>query len=149
MTTQHLGQDLGQDLGRAPAIDDDAGAQGSGDLGTLFDSSPARSVQTSAAALIAFVLGLLAVLAVPFSLAMSLCVGMAGVALVSSIVGMARASKPGIAGGLLASIAMVLSLVTLALVGLRYLGLDTAFGDGLAPTFTDWLDALNTLLPTP
>jgi hypothetical protein len=149
MTTQDLGHP-GQDLGRAPVPGDgDTEASGPGALGTLFESSPARSVQTSAAALTAFVLGLLAVLAVPFSLTMALCVGLAAVALVSSVVGMARASKPGIAGGLLASVGMVLSLVTLALVGLRYLGLDTAFGDGLAPTFTDWLDALNTLLPTP
>ena len=78
-------------------------------------------------------------LAVPFSLAMALCVALAAVALVSSVVGMARASRPDVAGGLLASVGMVLALATLALVGLRYIGLDTAFGDGLAPTLaTGW-----------
>ena len=44
---------------------------------------------------------------------------------------------------------LVLALVTLALVGLRYLGLDTAFGDGSVATLDDWLDWLNGLLPTP
>jgi hypothetical protein len=136
MTTQDPGQDFGPD-------------DSPGELGTLFDSSPARSAQTSVAAVTAFVLGLLAILAVPFSLAMTLSLGMAAVALVSSIAGMARASRPEIAGGLLASVAMVLALTTLALVGLRYIGVDTAFGDGLAPTLRDWLDALNGLVPAP
>jgi hypothetical protein len=150
MRTQNLGQDLGQELALDTVPDDDSsGTLASGALGTLFDRSPARSVQTSAAAEIAFVLGLLAVLTAPFSLTMTLSVAMAGVALVSSIVGMARASRPGIAGGVLASAGMVLALATLALIGLRYLGLDTAFGDGFTATLTDWLDALNTLLPVP
>ena len=139
-------QDLGQDLALGTAPDDDARDASSG---TLFDSSPARSVQTSAAAVIAFACGLLGVLAVPFSLAMALCAGLAAVALVASIVGMARASRPDVAGGLLASVGLVLALATLALVGLRYLGLDTAFGDGFVPTLPDWLDWLNRLLPTP
>jgi hypothetical protein len=141
MTTQDLGP--GRGLGTVPA-DDSSGA-----LGVLFDSSPARPVQTSIAAVIAFVLALLAVLAVPFSLTMGLSLGMAGVALVSSIIGMALASKPDVAGGLLASIAMVLALATLAAIGLRYIGVDTTFGDGLTPTLTDWLTSLNALLPTP
>jgi hypothetical protein len=134
-----------QDLALDTAPDDDS----SGVLGTLFDSSPARSVQTSVAPVTAFALGLLAVLAAPFSLAMTLSGSLAAVALVSSVVGMARASRPDVAGSLLASLGMVLALATLALVGLRYAGLDTAFGDALAPTLASWLDGLNTLLPTP
>ncbi len=137
MTTQDLAPDTAPDDGS------------SGEFGTLFDSSPAPSVQTSVAAVVAFVLGLLGFLAMPFSLTMALSVGMAVVSLVASIVGMARASRPDVAGGLLASVAMVLALLTLALVGRRYIGLDTAFVDGLAPTLADWLDALNTLLPAP
>ena len=42
---------------------------------------------------------------------------------------------------------MVLSLVTFALVGLRYLGIDTAVGDSTVPTIADWLRTLNDLLP--
>ena len=106
-------------------------------------------MQTSAAAETGFVLGLLGVLAVPFSLTMALSGALAAVALVASIVGMARASRPDVAGGLLASVGLVLALATLALIGLRYLGLDTAFGDALVPTLADWLDALNVLLPGP
>ena len=142
MTTQDLALDIAPD-------DDPSGARDSGALGTLFDSSPARSVQTSVAALAAFVLALLALLAMPFAVAMTLSAAMAAVALVSSVVGMAMASRPAVAGGLLASVGMVLALVTLSLIGLRYVGLDTAFGDGIAPTLVDWLDALNTLLPAP
>lgn len=137
------------DLGQALVLDTGADDEGSGALGTLFDSSPARSVQTSSAAATAFVLGLLGALAVPFSLTMALSGGMATVALVCSIVGLARASRPAVAGGLLASVGLVLALATLALVGLRYLDLDTAFGDGLVPTLRDGLDWLNGLLPTP
>src|SRR4051812_7542193 len=118
-------------------------------LGALFESSPARVVRTSAAAVVAFLCGLVAVLAVPFSLTAAVCVGLSAVAVVASIVGLARASKRGVSGGLLASIGLVLSLATLTLVGLRYLGIDTAIGDPAVPTLAAWLAALNTLLPTP
>jgi hypothetical protein len=118
-------------------------------LGTLFDSSPARSVQTSAAAVTGFVLGLLAAATVPFSLTLAASTAMAVVALVASIVGMARASRPTVAGGLLASVGLVLALASLALFGLRYLGLDTTFGDGLVPALHDGLAWLNGLLPSP
>jgi hypothetical protein len=137
MTQQDLGQDLGQDM------------RSSGELGTLFDSSPARTVQTSGAAVTAFVLGLFAVLAVPFSLWMTLSAGLAAVALVTSIIGLARASRADVTGGLLASLGLVLALGTLALVGLRYLGLDTAFGDGTEASIRDGLEWLNGLLPQP
>ena len=135
MTTPDLGHDPGPGLGN-----------GEGGLGALFDLSPAHPVHTSAAAEIALLAGLLALLAMPFSLMVGLCLGLSVVGLVSSVVGIARASRPGVAGGLLASVGMVLSLATLALVGLRYLGLDTAFGDSLTPTLADWLSALNDLV---
>jgi hypothetical protein len=141
MTTQDLGPGLA--FGAAPED------ESPGSLGTLFESSPAPDVQTSAAAATAFVLGLFALLAAPFSLALALCVGLAAVALVTSVVGMARASRRSFAGGVLASLGLVLALATLALVGLRYIGVDTAFGDGFVPTLRDWLTSLNSLLPTP
>src|SRR5437764_15069714 len=142
MTQQDLGHDPGHDFAQDPQ-------EPSGSLGPLFDSSPARTVQTSAAATVGFVLGLLGVLAVPFSLGLAISAGMATVALVSSIIGLARASRPAVAGGLLASVGLVLALATLALVGLRYAGLDTAFGDGLVPSLREVLDDLNGLLPRP
>lgn len=134
MTQQDLGLDRGSDQNA---------------LGTLFDSSPAPYVQTSGAAVTGFVLGLTAILAAPFSLTMALCAGLAAVALIASIVGLARASRPTVAGSLLASLGLVFALASLALVGLRYLGLDTAFGDGSVAAIHDGLDWLNGLLPTP
>ncbi len=118
-------------------------------LGALFDSSPARPVHTSVAAEVAFLLGLASVLAAPFSLLMVLSGGLAAVALVSSIIGLARSSGAYVAGGLLASVGLVLSLAALSLIGLRYAGIDTAVGDSFVPTLTDWLTSLNTLVPAP
>lgn len=125
-------RDLGPELER----DDDA-------LAALFDSSPAREVHTSAAAVVAFLAGLAALVGAPFSLmlAVSLALGVVGV--VCGIVGLARASRPAVAGGLLASVGLVMSLLALLVLGLRYLGLDTAVGDSLAPALADWLRALN------
>ena len=142
MTTHHLEPGVGGSPAAEPAPDDNA-------LGALFESSPARVVHTSAAAEIAFLSGLLAMLAVPFSLMAAVCIGLSALGLVTSIVGLARASRPAVAGGLLASIGLVLSLGTLTLVGLRYLGIDTAVGDAAVPTLADWLAALNSLLPSP
>ncbi len=118
-------------------------------LGALFDSSPAQDVHTSAAAEVAFLLGLLALACSPFSLLIALVLGMAAAAVVSGVVGLAQASRPGVAGGVLAAVGLVLGLVSLGLVGLRYAGVDTAFGDELLPTLHDWLESLNGLVPTP
>jgi hypothetical protein len=85
--------------------------------------------------------------AAPFTLLAALCVGLSALGLVSSIVGLARASRPDVAGSMLASLGLVLSLATMALVALRYAGIDTAVGDSLVPTIADWLRSLNTLLP--
>lgn len=123
--------------------------QDHGALSALFESSPAVPAHTSAASEVAFVAGLLGALAVPFSLTMALSLGLAAVGLVTSVLGMARSSRPLVAGGLLASAGLVLSLATLALVGLRYAGIETAFGDGALPSFADWLSALNDLVPSP
>jgi hypothetical protein len=142
MTTHRVERGAPSSPGAETAPDDDV-------LGVLFESSPARVVHTSAAAEIAFLSGLLAILAVPFSLMTAICVGLSALGLVTSIVGLARASRPAVAGGLLASIGLVLSLGTLTLVGLRYLGIDTAVGDAAVPTLADWLATLNGLLPAP
>jgi len=142
MTTHHLEPGVTGSPAAEPAPDDSG-------FGELFESSPARLVHTSAAAEIAFLCGLVAILAVPFSLMAAVCVGLSALGLVTSILGLARASRPAVAGGLLASIGLVLSLGSLTLVGLRYLGIDTAVGDAAVPTLADWLAALNTLLPKP
>ena len=146
MTTQDLGRDLAQppETGSesSTALSDDAA------LGVLFASSPSLPVHTSAAAEVGFVAGLLALLTVPFSLTMALSCGLAAIALVTSIIGLARASRPIVAGGLLASLGLVLALAAGGLVALRYIGIDTAVGDGAVPTLADWLRTLNDLMPT-
>jgi hypothetical protein len=144
MTTQDLRRDLG--LGRDPAAPPAMVEDG---LGELFDSSPARPVHTSAAAEVAFLSGLVSVLAAPFSLLLALSAGVAVLGLVSSVAGLARSSRAYVAGSVLASVGLVLSLAALALVGLRYAGIDTAVGDSFVPTLVDWLTSLNTLLPRP
>ena len=145
MTTQGRWQDLeGElDVARTPGIAADQGA-----LTALFESSPAVGVRTSAPAEIAFLAGLVAAFTAPFTLTMALSAGIAVLGLMTSVVGLARASRPAMAGGLLVSVGLVLSLAALALVGLRYAGIDTAVGDPLLPTLADWLNALNGLLPT-
>lgn len=120
-----------------------------GALGVLFESSPDLGVRTSAAAVVGFLAGLCALVTSPFSLTMALSIGLAAVALVSSVIGLARASRATIAGGLLASMGLVLSLATAALIGLRYAGIDTTFGDDVLPTLADWLASLNDLVPAP
>jgi hypothetical protein len=116
-------------------------------LAGLFEASPDLRVHTSAAAELGFLLGLFAILAAPFSVmhALSLGAGVLGVAL--GFVGLASTSRPNVAGGALTPLAMGFAFSALVLVGLRYLGVDTAFGDELLPTLGAWLDAINAKLP--
>jgi hypothetical protein len=118
-------------------------------LGGLFDVSPDRPVHTSLAAELAFVLGLVAMVAVPFSLMHAASAGIAGLGVVLGLVGVATTSRPDVAGRVLAPLGLFFSLVALTLVGLRYFGLDTAYGDALVPTILSWLEALNDRFPTP
>lgn len=127
-----------QDLGRV-----------GGDLGDLFEHSPAVPARTSPAAEIGFLLGLVAVVTSPFTLTYGLSVVLAALGLVVSIVGLAQASRSGVAGGTLAASGLVLCLAALALVGLRYAGLHTAFGDSLVPGIHSALSALTKLVPSP
>lgn len=118
-------------------------------LDALFESSPDLGVHTSVAAELAFLLGLVAVCAAPFSLMHSIALGGAVAAFALGFVGVATTSRPSVAGKALAPTGLALSLVALLMVGLRYLGLDTAFGDDALPTLRSWLDGLNALLPRP
>lgn len=120
-----------------------------GGLDALFESSPDLEVHTSAAAELAFLLGLVALASAPFSVmhSVSLLAGIASFAL--AFVGVATTSRPNVAGGALAPFGLLFAFIALAMVGLRYLGLDTAVGDALAPTIRDWLDWLNASLPQP
>lgn len=120
-----------------------------GSLQELFESSPDREVHTSAAAETSLLVGLVASLAAPFSVTHGLTLVTGILAAVFGLVGVATTSRPNVAGRVLAPAGLFLAFVALAMVGMRYLGVDTAFGDGLVPTLRDWLDSLNSRLPLP
>jgi hypothetical protein len=119
------------------------------DLGELFARSPADPAHTAAAAEMSFVLGLVAVLTVPFTLTYGLSVMVAGLCVVISVVGLAQASRTAAAGSTLATLGLVMSIAVLALVALRFAGVDTAFGDSWVPHLRSGLQALSDLVPTP
>ncbi len=114
-----------------------------------FDSAPDPGVHTSVAAETAFVLGLVALAATPFSVmhAVSLATGV--VCFVFGFVGLASTSRPNVAGGALAPLGLLFGCAALVVVGLRYLGVDTAFGDELLPTLSKWMEELNSRVPRP
>ena len=147
MTTQRLDRD--------PAAPGPAGAgasagpDGGPDLDELFEASPARTARTSAAAATSLFTGVVAVVASPFSLLLGAVLVLAAVGLVVAVVGLARASRPGVSGTTLAALGMVLALAAGAVVGLRYLGIDTAVADAAVPDLRDALAALTALFPTP
>jgi drug/metabolite transporter (DMT)-like permease len=120
-----------------------------GGLQALFESSPEPGVHTSAAAELGFLLGLVALAAAPFSMTLGLTLGTGSAAAVMGFIGVVTTSNPYVAGRALAPAGLAFALIALALVGLRYVGLDTAFGDDLIPAIGEWLDMLNTRLPTP
>ena len=120
-----------------------------GGLPELFETSPDREVHTSAAAELAFVIGLIAVISAPFSVMHAVTFATSVVGFVFGVAGLATTSRPNVAGRALAPTGLLLALTGLLLVGLRYLEVDTTFGDGLLPTLAGWLDALNSWLPLP
>ena len=125
------------------ATPEDGGLQG------LLAASPDRGVHTSAAAEIGFVLGLVALAAAPFSGTYALALAAGTLGFVFGFVGLASTSRPDVAGQALAPLGLLLGCVAMVLVGLRYLGVDTAFGDDLVPTLRGWMESLNSRIPRP
>jgi len=125
------------------AAPDDDGIQ------ALFNSSPDAESRTSAAAETAFLLGLIALGAAPFAVMHVVALGAAAVAVLLALVGVATTSRPNISGRALAPLGLAFAVAVLVLLGLRYLGLDTAFGDPLVPTLGMWLESLNAHFPRP
>ena len=120
-----------------------------GALQELFEASPDRQVHTSVAAETAFVVGLIALISAPFSVMHAVTFAASVVGVIAGFVGMATTSRPDVAGRGLAPAGFFFAIVALVLIGLRYLEVDTAFGDGLVPTIREWLDAFNSWLPLP
>ena len=128
-------------LGAAP--EDDGGFQ------ALFEGSPDLDVHTSAAAETALLLGLVALCAAPFSVMHTVSLVAGALGALFALVGVAVTSRPNVAGGALAPVGLLSAFLALLLVGLRYVGLDTAFGDELIPTIHGWLESVNDRVPRP
>jgi hypothetical protein len=118
-------------------------------LGALMATSPESRVHMSVAAETAFLLGLVALLTSPFSALFAITVLLSVVAVCFGVVGMITTREPELAGSALAPLGLFGGLVALLLVGLRYVGLDTAFGDDAVPWVWDRLQQLNGMLPQP
>lgn len=120
-----------------------------GGLEALLEASPDRSVHTSVAAETALLLGLVAVASSPFSVMHAVTLLTGAAAFLLGLVALARTSRPNIAGTALTPAALGLAVVALVTVGLRYLSVDTAYGDDALPAIRSWLDDLNARLPRP
>lgn len=109
----------------------------------LFEASPETDVHTSAWAMTGFLCGLGAVLAAPFSIMLAVSMSLGTVGVLLAVAGLVATSRPDVAGRALAPVGIVLSLVALAVLGLRFLQVDSAFGDPLVPAIQDLLERLN------
>jgi hypothetical protein len=118
-------------------------------LGALMASSPESRVHMSVAAEVAFLFGLGALLTAPFSDLFAVTVVLAVAAACFAVIGMITTREPELAGSALAPLGLFGGVVAVLLVGLRYFGLDTAFGDELGPWFWDRLQQWNSRLPQP
>ncbi|MDN5895134.1 MAG: hypothetical protein L0H93_14070 [Nocardioides sp.] len=118
-------------------------------LDRLLGTSPDRKIHTSAAAETAFLSGLVAIFTAPFTAVQALSLIAGVVSLVFVVVGMAATSRPNVAGRALVPAGLFLALASLVLVGLRYVAVDTAFGDEFVPTLVAWLDSLHSWLRLP
>jgi hypothetical protein len=125
-----------------------SGARGDSGLQALFDNAEPLA-RTSAAAEIALICGLASVLMVPFTILFSPSALLGLVALAAGLVGLITTNRPDIAGSALTAFGIGFGLATWALIGMRYLGVDTAFGDDVVPWLVDRLRDWNTWLPQP
>jgi hypothetical protein len=119
------------------------------ELQALLDDSPAPSVHTSVAAETALVCGLGAVLTAPFSILFGVAMLLGLVAIFSGMVGLVTTHRPDVAGSALTAFGICFGALAIALIGVRYLGVDSAFGDAVGPWIADQLHQWNTRLPQP
>ena len=120
-----------------------------GGIEGLLDGSPDVVAHTSAAAECGFLLGLVALGSAPFAVMHVFTLATGALAVLLCFVGVVTTSRPNVSGRALAPLGLFFAGVAMALVGLRYVGLDTAFGDPLIPTIAGWLETLNASFPRP
>ncbi len=118
-------------------------------LQELLDGSPEPRAHTSVAAEAAWLTGLGALLTAPFSTLYSLAAALAAVAVLCGLVALVTTRRPDLAGSALGSFGLGFGLITIALLAMRFAGVDTAFGDAVVPWFTDVLQRGNDYLPQP
>lgn len=118
-----------------------------GALDSLFTASPEVPARTTVPATLGLLVGLGALVSSLWSANLGVAVVLAVLAVVLSVTGLARASRPGTAGGGTAALGLVAALLTGALVALRYAGVDTAVAGDLS--LRPLVDQLAALLPTP
>jgi hypothetical protein len=127
------------------------GGNSGGDVGlqALIDGSPAPRAHTSVAAETALVCGLGAVLTAPFSILFGVAVLLGLVAMLSGMVGLVTTHRPDVAGSALTAFGFGFGALAISMVGVRYVGVDSTFGDAVVPWIADQLHHLNTRLPQP
>jgi len=118
-------------------------------LEDLLESSPEPRARTSVAAEAALLTGLGALLTAPFSVLYSLAAGLGAVALLCGFVALVTTRRPDLAGSALGSFGLGFGLLALALLAVRFAGVDTAFGDSVVPWLADLLQRGNARLPQP
>lgn len=118
-------------------------------LSELFDASPDIHSHTSLAAELGLLFGLAALVTAPFSVMFASSLALSVLGLVVAMVGVVTTSRRDVTGGALAPVGLLCSFITVTLLGLRYLGLDTAVGDRLIPDLKAALEFLNSQLPSP
>lgn len=118
-------------------------------LEELIEASPAPRAHMSAAAETALVCGLAAVFTATFSILFGVSLVFGAVAVLAGLIGLISTHRADVAGSALNVFGLFLGLLALALIGIRYLGIDTAVGDALVPWLTDQLHHWNTKLPQP
>lgn len=118
-------------------------------LSDMFDASPDIHSHTSLAAELGLLCGLAALVTGPFSVMFASSLGLSVLGFMFAMVGVVTTSRRDVTGGALAPVGLLCSFIAVTLLGLRYLGLDTAFGDRLIPDLLAALEFLNSQLPTP
>jgi hypothetical protein len=119
------------------------------ELEALLDDSAALEAHTSAAAVTALFCGVGAILTAPFSILLGLAMLLGLVAMFSGMVGLVTTRRPDVAGSALTAFGICLGVLAIALIGVRYLGLHSAFGDAVVPWIVEQLHQWNSSLPQP
>jgi hypothetical protein len=127
------------------------GGPRAGDVGLqdLLDSSPESRAHTSVAAESALLTGLGATLTAPFTILYGLSAALAIVAVLCGLVALVTTRRPDMAGSALGAFGLCLGLFAIALLAVRFAGVDTAVGDSVLPWFASLLERANAYLPQP